>query len=75
MSTVDLGGALWRKSRRSSDAGQDNCVEVAFVGGVTAVRDSKNPSGPVIMVPAAPWRAFVAGRLPRDEQIAEKPAW
>lgn len=36
----------WRKSRRS--AGDDgNCVELANVG---AVRDSKNPSGPMLRV-------------------------
>jgi len=34
----------WRKSSRSSS--QTNCVEVA--NNLGAVRDSKNPSGPVL---------------------------
>jgi hypothetical protein len=33
----------WRKSSRSAD--QTNCVELANTG---AVRDSKNPAGPVL---------------------------
>jgi hypothetical protein len=35
--------ATWRKSTRS--ASQSNCVELAAHG---AVRDSKNPAGPVL---------------------------
>lgn len=35
----------WRKSMRSSGQG-GNCVEV--VSTLTAVRDSKNPNGPVL---------------------------
>ncbi|UCM90489.1 DUF397 domain-containing protein [Streptomyces marincola] len=49
----------WRKSSYSNDEGA-NCVEVADgVGGVVPVRDSKRPAGPVLVVPAAAWRAFV----------------
>lgn len=36
----------WRKSSYSSGQG-GACVELAFAG---AVRDSKNPTGPVLMV-------------------------
>jgi uncharacterized protein DUF397 len=57
----------WRKS---SFSGGDNgsCVEVADgVPGVVPVRDSKDPSGPALLFPAAAWAAFVAdvkaGRL------------
>jgi hypothetical protein len=51
----------WRKPSRSGASG-DNCVEVATnVPGVVAVRDSKDPDGPVLTFSAAEWRAFVAG--------------
>lgn len=64
MSTVDLGGARWRKSSYSTGngGGNDSCVEVAHAGPITAIRDSKNASGPVLAVPAASWRSFVNAR-------------
>jgi hypothetical protein len=37
----------WRKSSRST--GGSECVEVALIGS-GAVRDSKNPTGPVLAV-------------------------
>lgn len=46
----------WRKSSRSSE---HNCVEVAFVPQVVAVRDSKNSSGPTLAFPVKSWAAFV----------------
>lgn len=50
----------WRKSSYSNDEG-GACVEVAdgFTS-IVPVRDSKNPTGPVLVVPAAAWLAFVA---------------
>jgi hypothetical protein len=36
-------------------------VEVAFVGGAIAVRDSKNPAGPALVFTSEEWDAFVAG--------------
>jgi hypothetical protein len=36
-------------------------VEVAFVDGQVAVRDSKNPTGPTLVFTAAEWTAFVGG--------------
>jgi hypothetical protein len=57
---VDLDGADWLKSNHSLP-GQDNCVEVAFVDGIIAVRDSKHPEGPVLLFTQAEWDAFVAG--------------
>ena len=41
-----LDTARWRKSSRSSGQGGE-CVELAYLG---AVRDSKNPGGPVLRV-------------------------
>lgn len=55
-----LGTAVWRKSTRSGPL-TDNCVEVAFVDGSVAVRDSKDPQGPVLLFNAAEWDAFVGG--------------
>lgn len=59
-STTDLGEAVWRKSSRSGPY-TDNCVEVAFVDGGIAVRDSKNPEGAVLLFTEAEWDAFVDG--------------
>jgi len=57
---TDLTGAVWRKSSRSSNQG--NCVEVAALANLakTAVRDSKNTSGPALVFPAATWATFLA---------------
>jgi hypothetical protein len=57
----DLSHAIWRKSSYSSSTGQ-NCVEVATnLPGMVAIRDSKNPDGPRLLIPAAEWCAFVGG--------------
>jgi hypothetical protein len=57
---VDLTNATWQKSSYSGGNG-GNCVEVARnLAGVVAVRDSKNPGGPVLMFTPAQWRAFTA---------------
>jgi hypothetical protein len=47
----------WRKARRS--AGNGACVEVASFQGTVAVRDSKDPDGPVLRYTRAEWRAFL----------------
>lgn len=52
---MDLSGAIWRKSSLS---GQNGCVEVAFVEGRVAVRDSKDRCGPVLMFDPHEWDAF-----------------
>ena len=49
MPALDLSGARWRKSSRSTD--KANCVEVAVAVGAVAVRDSKNPTGGVLAFP------------------------
>jgi hypothetical protein len=46
----------WRKS--SYTTGQGNCVEAASPRGVVAVRDSKDPDGPSLVIPPADWRSF-----------------
>ncbi|MEU2229778.1 DUF397 domain-containing protein [Streptomyces vietnamensis] len=61
MRAYDLSNARWRKSSYSDGDG-GNCVEVTYdVTGVVPVRDSKVTDGPVLIVPAVAWAAFVAG--------------
>lgn len=55
----DLSTARWRKSTRSGTA--SNCVELARAGAAVAVRDSKNPTGPVLTFPAPRLAAFLTG--------------
>ncbi|MBG6063724.1 DUF397 domain-containing protein [Micromonospora ureilytica] len=56
---MELTGARWRKSTRSNGSG-GACVEVAAnLPGLVAVRDSKDPAGPVLVFPPDAWRAFV----------------
>lgn len=57
---VDLTHAVWFKSSRSGP-NCDNCVEVAFVPGAVAVRDSKDPTGPALIFTPTRWEAFVGG--------------
>jgi hypothetical protein len=62
----ELSGAVWRKSTRSSSSGQ-NCVEIAAnLPGIVAVRDSKDPSGPKLVISLDQWSAFVSGVLRGD---------
>ena len=56
---MDLSGASWRKASRSSSNG-GACVEAASLRGVVAVRDSKNPDGPKLVITPAEWRSFTA---------------
>ena len=51
----------WRKSRHSG-ANRSSCVEVADLpGGGRALRDSKDPTGPVLNFTENEWVAFTAG--------------
>ena len=54
---MDMSRAEWRKSTRSTNGG--NCVEIASVNHVIAVRDSKNPDGHRLIFPDGTWRTFV----------------
>jgi hypothetical protein len=49
--------ATWRKSSYSQGATQ--CVEAAAIDGKTAIRDSKDPGGPVLLLGSAQMRALV----------------
>ena len=54
-----LDAAVWKKSSRSNGNGGNNCVEVAFLDTVVAVRDSKNPTGPALIFNPSNWTEFV----------------
>lgn len=54
---IDLSQASWRKSSRSGSSG--SCVEIATLAAVIAVRDSKDPHGPVLTVTPTQWRRFL----------------
>ncbi|TCB96498.1 DUF397 domain-containing protein [Micromonospora zingiberis] len=55
---ADTTTVQWRKSSRSGNQGA--CVEVAEVllGGAVGVRDSKDPSGPVLTFSPTSWATF-----------------
>lgn len=58
---ADINGARWVKSTYSGGSG-GNCVEVAGnLPGAVAVRDSKHPSGPVLVISPQGWAAFTSG--------------
>lgn len=59
---IDLSNASWAKSDMSN--GGANCLEVAFVDGVVALRDSKdvgNPEAQVLILSEDDYRAFTGG--------------
>lgn len=49
----------WRKSSYSGPR-DVCCVEIAFAGPDTAVRDSKNPAGGMLLLGEASWSKFLA---------------
>jgi hypothetical protein len=46
---MDMSDGVWRKAMRSTAEG-DNCVEVAGAPNIVALRDSKNPNGPRLLM-------------------------
>ncbi|MFC0530416.1 DUF397 domain-containing protein [Phytohabitans kaempferiae] len=59
----DLSSAVWRKSSQSMNG---DCVEFAPLAEVVGVRDSKDPTGPVLVFTRSQWRAFVDGAKDGD---------
>ena len=82
---MDIGNVTWRKASYSGDNGGGcvevgvwrkashsggKCVEVASTGQpLIAVRDSKDPSGPVMAFVPSRWQSFVlrVGGEPLDK--------
>jgi hypothetical protein len=66
----------WRHSTCSVGADQ-TCVDVALLDDVVAVRDSKEPSGPLLRFTPAEWRMFLCGvkagefELPHSADLGE----
>lgn len=60
--------------RKSSYSGtQSNCVEVALTAtGGRAVRDSKNPHGPLLTFSREGWHAFVAGAQAAEQAAKDR---
>ncbi|MFD9721716.1 DUF397 domain-containing protein [Streptomyces sp. NPDC059076] len=61
MTTIFDSSAVtgWRKSSYSNGDGAE-CVEVAHLHvGLLPVRDSKNPHGPALLIPAHAWADFI----------------
>jgi hypothetical protein len=54
---LDLSRAQWRKSSYSGNTG--NCVEVANLGKVIAVRDSASRDDRKLIIKHSEWRAFI----------------
>jgi Domain of unknown function (DUF397) len=62
----------WRKASYST--GNGACVEVVSSGGRLAVRDSQDPSGPVIIFGRPAWSELVSKVKSEVETTADKPA-
>jgi hypothetical protein len=61
--STDLHGVRWLRSSYST--GANNCVETALphsgpAAGLLAVRDSKDPAGPVLLFSPESWTDFTA---------------
>jgi hypothetical protein len=67
---VDLSGAAWQKSTRS---GSNGCVEIAFVGGQVAMRDSKNRNGSVLLFTPVEWETFTSAVRDGNSQLPDGP--
>jgi hypothetical protein len=59
MPTPDLSIVQWRKSSRSNTGGNGSCVEIALLAERTAIRDSKNPNAPALLLPTTAWQTLL----------------
>ncbi|WP_067797013.1 DUF397 domain-containing protein [Actinomadura formosensis] len=56
---MDLNTTTWRKSSHSGGTGGE-CVELASTLGIIAVRDSKDPDGPKLLIARDEFAALMA---------------
>ncbi|MGX1562280.1 DUF397 domain-containing protein [Streptomyces sp. NPDC055506] len=70
IATELASGEAWFKSSYS-DPGQ-NCLEAAHLTPSIAIRDSKTPTGPALLLPPAAWTAFLThvGREENREEMS-----
>lgn len=59
LSEEERTGLAWLKAQSSSHNGQ--CVEIASTVGKIAIRDSKDPDGPILVYTPAEFKAFLDG--------------
>lgn len=59
LSESERSELTWLKAQRSTHNGQ--CVEIASAAGKIAIRDSKDPDGPVLVYTPAEFSAFLEG--------------
>ena len=60
-------GVTWIKA--SASAGNGQCVEVARLNDGIAVRDSKDPQGPILRFTVAEWTAFLHGAKAEEFEL------
>jgi hypothetical protein len=54
---MDMSSVTWRKSSYSGANG-GNCIEIAAAAHTVAVRDSKDPDGPMLAFGPNDWQQF-----------------
>jgi hypothetical protein len=59
LTTSEFLALNWRKAQMSTNNGA--CLEVASVPGKIALRDSKDPGGPILVYTPDEWTAFLDG--------------
>ncbi len=62
---MNLSSLTWRKSSYSQGGG-NQCVEVAVTTGAVAIRDSKDPAGPVHIISHDAFRHLIT-RIKRGD--------
>jgi Domain of unknown function (DUF397) len=59
LSEAERQSLAWLKAQCSTPNGQ--CVEIASAGGKVAIRDSKDPDGPILVYTPREFSAFLEG--------------